>query len=204
MIISHIKNIKKCIQCGEKAMYFCCWNNSYCSEECQRIHWVTQHSKTCTRDLNNAEQAQNDSGSVDDSNETNYHQYHQPQQHHYSQVHHQTQKHRSMEMKSRYQQSTVSPIAILPSGAVQNPIGLQQQQKPKQRVNINIRPAPYNMNSAAAANNFSAKPSSTNFTHQQQSQIVQITRPFQSSPDESTKTSLSMLNGNNHYLTYIN
>ena len=176
-------------------MYFCCWNNSYCSEECQRIHWVTQHSKTCTRDLNNAEQTQNDSGSVDDSNETSYQQYHQPQQHHYPQVHHQTQKHRSMEMKSRHHQSAASPIAILPSGAVQNQIGQQQQQ---QRININVRPPQYNMNSAAAGNNFSTKPSSTNFTHQQQSQLIQLTRALQSASTPNTNNiSLSILNRNN-------
>ncbi len=29
-------------------MYYCCWNTSYCDEECQKEHW-SHHLKTCNR-----------------------------------------------------------------------------------------------------------------------------------------------------------
>lgn len=35
-------------------MYYCCWNTSYCDEECQKAHW-NHHFKTCTRVNNVAE-----------------------------------------------------------------------------------------------------------------------------------------------------
>jgi len=37
-----------CSCCGKEAIYYCCWNTSYCDEECQKAHWG-QHLKTCTR-----------------------------------------------------------------------------------------------------------------------------------------------------------
>lgn len=35
-----------CIQCGNVAQYYCCWNTSYCSHQCQSFHWE-QHMSTC-------------------------------------------------------------------------------------------------------------------------------------------------------------
>ncbi|KHJ43829.1 MYND finger [Trichuris suis] len=39
---------KKCYQCESEAIYYCCWNTSYCSVECQQEHWET-HRATCRR-----------------------------------------------------------------------------------------------------------------------------------------------------------
>ena len=36
------KKVQWCAQCLERAVYACCWNNSYCSFECQRKHWPIQ------------------------------------------------------------------------------------------------------------------------------------------------------------------
>ena len=33
--------------CKKEAFYNCCWNTSYCSCECQKLHWAT-HSATCS------------------------------------------------------------------------------------------------------------------------------------------------------------
>lgn len=51
--ITETKQKQWCANCGKESIYYCCWNTSYCDEECQRIHW-TKHLKTCTRIGENA------------------------------------------------------------------------------------------------------------------------------------------------------
>lgn len=46
--ISAIKKKQWCWHCEEEAVYFCCWNTSYCSQKCQHDHWRT-HRKYCRR-----------------------------------------------------------------------------------------------------------------------------------------------------------
>ena len=41
-----VKNKQWCAQCNGIAHYYCCWNTSYCSVECQNFHWQ-QHMSTC-------------------------------------------------------------------------------------------------------------------------------------------------------------
>ncbi len=53
MIIALTNNVNfsclfKCANCGKEAIYYCCWNTSYCDEECQKEHW-SHHLKTCNR-----------------------------------------------------------------------------------------------------------------------------------------------------------
>ncbi|XP_050079310.1 protein kinase C-binding protein 1 [Anopheles maculipalpis] len=38
-----------CKKCLSEAHYYCCWNTSYCSIECQKKHW-TEHHNDCTQD----------------------------------------------------------------------------------------------------------------------------------------------------------
>ncbi len=59
--------LKKCANCGNEAIYYCCWNTSYCNEDCQKVHW-SQHFKVCSR-LNTDQQANNTESS---SNEYEY------------------------------------------------------------------------------------------------------------------------------------
>lgn len=41
-----VKNKQWCAHCSSIAQYYCCWNTSYCSTECQNLHWQ-QHMATC-------------------------------------------------------------------------------------------------------------------------------------------------------------
>ncbi|CAG2179045.1 unnamed protein product [Oppiella nova] len=49
MEISQIKKKQWCFNCEAEAIYFCCWNTSYCSTTCQQQHWHSGHKKTCRR-----------------------------------------------------------------------------------------------------------------------------------------------------------
>ncbi|CDW59297.1 MYND finger family protein [Trichuris trichiura] len=46
--LDEIKKKQWCYQCESEAIYYCCWNTSYCSVECQQEHWET-HRATCRR-----------------------------------------------------------------------------------------------------------------------------------------------------------
>merc|ERR1719391_1570563 len=37
-----------CAQCGKEAIFYCCWNTSYCDYPCQQTHWPT-HMSTCSQ-----------------------------------------------------------------------------------------------------------------------------------------------------------
>lgn len=47
--ISQTKKRQWCINCEQEAMYHCCWNTSYCSIQCQQIHWHKEHKRLCRR-----------------------------------------------------------------------------------------------------------------------------------------------------------
>ena len=38
--------IVQCASCWKEALYYCCWNTSYCSYACQQRHW-TIHQNDC-------------------------------------------------------------------------------------------------------------------------------------------------------------
>uniref|UniRef100_A0A5S6QU96 MYND-type domain-containing protein n=1 Tax=Trichuris muris TaxID=70415 RepID=A0A5S6QU96_TRIMR len=46
--LEEIKKKQWCYQCESEAIYYCCWNTSYCSVECQQEHWAT-HRSSCRR-----------------------------------------------------------------------------------------------------------------------------------------------------------
>ncbi|GIY48939.1 zinc finger MYND domain-containing protein 11 [Caerostris darwini] len=48
-IISETKKKQWCYNCETEAIYHCCWNTSYCSVECQQVHWHKEHKRTCRR-----------------------------------------------------------------------------------------------------------------------------------------------------------
>uniref|UniRef100_UPI00358DDCFD MYND-type zinc finger-containing chromatin reader ZMYND8-like isoform X3 n=1 Tax=Myxine glutinosa TaxID=7769 RepID=UPI00358DDCFD len=37
-----------CANCRREAIFYCCWNTSYCDYPCQQAHWP-EHMKTCTQ-----------------------------------------------------------------------------------------------------------------------------------------------------------
>ncbi|KAG8197419.1 hypothetical protein JTE90_014904 [Oedothorax gibbosus] len=47
--ISETKKKQWCYNCESEAIYHCCWNTSYCSVECQQVHWHKEHKRTCRR-----------------------------------------------------------------------------------------------------------------------------------------------------------
>lgn len=53
--LTQLKQVKMqqwCINCQNEAYYYCCWNTSYCSKQCQMSHWIQDHKQNCKR-LNN-------------------------------------------------------------------------------------------------------------------------------------------------------
>ncbi|KAH0568596.1 protein kinase C-binding protein 1 isoform X2 [Cotesia glomerata] len=46
--IQETKTKQWCASCWQEALYYCCWNTSYCSPSCQQQHWKTHMSK-CTQ-----------------------------------------------------------------------------------------------------------------------------------------------------------
>ncbi|RWS29853.1 Zinc finger MYND domain-containing protein 11-like protein [Leptotrombidium deliense] len=47
--ISQVKRKQWCANCEKEAIYFCCWNTSYCSLECQQHDWHATHKRFCRR-----------------------------------------------------------------------------------------------------------------------------------------------------------
>uniref|UniRef100_A0A914W7Q9 Protein kinase C-binding protein 1 n=1 Tax=Plectus sambesii TaxID=2011161 RepID=A0A914W7Q9_9BILA len=43
-----LKRKQWCANCGNEAVFYCCWNTSYCDYPCQQSHWPT-HQATCTQ-----------------------------------------------------------------------------------------------------------------------------------------------------------
>jgi len=43
-----------CAHCGKEAIFYCCWNTSYCDYPCQQAHWPT-HMSTCAQNAGEEE-----------------------------------------------------------------------------------------------------------------------------------------------------
>lgn len=54
-VISETKKKQWCANCGKEAIFYCCWNTSYCDYPCQQSHWPS-HMSACAQ--NNAEPTQ--------------------------------------------------------------------------------------------------------------------------------------------------
>ncbi|KAF7991174.1 hypothetical protein HCN44_002736 [Aphidius gifuensis] len=46
--IEETKKKQWCVSCSNEAIYYCCWNTSYCCIDCQRDHWKI-HMSLCER-----------------------------------------------------------------------------------------------------------------------------------------------------------
>lgn len=46
--IEEAKKKQWCVNCGKEALFYCCWNTSYCDYPCQQQHWAT-HMNHCTQ-----------------------------------------------------------------------------------------------------------------------------------------------------------
>merc|ERR1712061_63507 len=61
--ITETKKKQWCANCGKDAIFYCCWNTSYCDYPCQQSHWPT-HMSTCAQNQSNDD----DSSSGTESN----------------------------------------------------------------------------------------------------------------------------------------
>lgn len=50
--ILETKKKQWCANCGKEAVFYCCWNTSYCDYPCQQGHWP-QHMTTCSQGQGN-------------------------------------------------------------------------------------------------------------------------------------------------------
>ena len=57
--IAQTKKKQWCAMCGKEAIFYCCWNTSYCDYPCQQAHWPA-HMSTCAQ--NNADGAGTEAG----------------------------------------------------------------------------------------------------------------------------------------------
>ncbi|XP_021928207.1 uncharacterized protein LOC110833911 isoform X4 [Zootermopsis nevadensis] len=46
--VEETKKKQWCTNCGKEALFYCCWNTSYCDYPCQQRHWP-QHMSTCAQ-----------------------------------------------------------------------------------------------------------------------------------------------------------
>ncbi|XP_055640789.1 MYND-type zinc finger-containing chromatin reader Zmynd8 isoform X2 [Toxorhynchites rutilus septentrionalis] len=46
--VEEAKKKQWCINCGKEALFYCCWNTSYCDYPCQQQHWAI-HMNNCTQ-----------------------------------------------------------------------------------------------------------------------------------------------------------
>ncbi|XP_061179146.1 MYND-type zinc finger-containing chromatin reader ZMYND8-like [Saccostrea echinata] len=64
--VTETKKKQWCANCGKEAIFYCCWNTSYCDYPCQQIHWPT-HMPVCMQTQNNA----SDTNTTEGSNQSN-------------------------------------------------------------------------------------------------------------------------------------
>lgn len=46
--VDETKKKQWCAHCKKEAIFYCCWNTSYCDYPCQQAHWP-EHMKSCTQ-----------------------------------------------------------------------------------------------------------------------------------------------------------
>uniref|UniRef100_A0A3B4GRH1 Protein kinase C-binding protein 1-like n=1 Tax=Pundamilia nyererei TaxID=303518 RepID=A0A3B4GRH1_9CICH len=51
--VDETKKKQWCANCRKEAIFYCCWNTSYCDYPCQQAHWP-EHMKSCTQSGNSA------------------------------------------------------------------------------------------------------------------------------------------------------
>uniref|UniRef100_A0A8C5GBG6 Protein kinase C-binding protein 1-like n=1 Tax=Gouania willdenowi TaxID=441366 RepID=A0A8C5GBG6_GOUWI len=54
--VDETKKKQWCANCRKEAIFYCCWNTSYCDYPCQQAHWP-EHMKSCTQSGNTRERS---------------------------------------------------------------------------------------------------------------------------------------------------
>ncbi|XP_060064439.1 MYND-type zinc finger-containing chromatin reader ZMYND8-like isoform X2 [Ylistrum balloti] len=66
--INETKKKQWCASCGKEAIFYCCWNTSYCDYPCQQAHWP-KHMPTCMQ-TQQAQAAANEKEAADKDNQS--------------------------------------------------------------------------------------------------------------------------------------
>ncbi|RVE70778.1 hypothetical protein OJAV_G00067860 [Oryzias javanicus] len=53
--VDETKKKQWCANCRKEAIFYCCWNTSYCDYPCQQAHWP-EHMKSCTQSATSSQQ----------------------------------------------------------------------------------------------------------------------------------------------------
>ncbi|XP_069579162.1 MYND-type zinc finger-containing chromatin reader ZMYND8-like isoform X1 [Brachyistius frenatus] len=53
--VDETKKKQWCANCRKEAIFYCCWNTSYCDYPCQQAHWP-EHMKSCTQSASGSQQ----------------------------------------------------------------------------------------------------------------------------------------------------
>ncbi|XP_045911314.1 protein kinase C-binding protein 1-like isoform X4 [Micropterus dolomieu] len=61
--VDETKKKQWCANCRKEAIFYCCWNTSYCDYPCQQAHWP-EHMKSCTQSADGKQQGSE--GTVND------------------------------------------------------------------------------------------------------------------------------------------
>lgn len=69
--VDETKKKQWCANCKKEAIFYCCWNTSYCDYPCQQAHWP-EHMKSCTQSGIGASYTAGGCGWVDGSTVTQF------------------------------------------------------------------------------------------------------------------------------------
>ncbi|XP_030632965.1 protein kinase C-binding protein 1 isoform X5 [Chanos chanos] len=65
--VDETKKKQWCANCKKEAIFYCCWNTSYCDYPCQQAHWP-EHMKSCTQSATSSQQEPETESSTEVSN----------------------------------------------------------------------------------------------------------------------------------------
>uniref|UniRef100_A0A803TTU0 Zinc finger MYND-type containing 8 n=1 Tax=Anolis carolinensis TaxID=28377 RepID=A0A803TTU0_ANOCA len=67
--VDETKKKQWCANCKKEAIFYCCWNTSYCDYPCQQAHWP-EHMKSCTQSATATQQETDTEISTETLNKT--------------------------------------------------------------------------------------------------------------------------------------
>jgi len=73
--ITETKKKQWCANCSKEAIFYCCWNTSYCDYPCQQAHWPS-HMSTCSQVGNEDDNGRETNNAPDNSKIVSSHSNH--------------------------------------------------------------------------------------------------------------------------------
>lgn len=67
--VDETKKKQWCANCKKEAIFYCCWNTSYCDYPCQQAHWP-EHMKSCTQSATAPQQEADAEASTETGNKS--------------------------------------------------------------------------------------------------------------------------------------